>query len=73
MPGGLGRSSGFHSDLNRGCRNLSRWEIEGRARVCVCVCVYVCRTVFFSGTWKLACCLCTLAYRGERIKKATMS
>lgn len=40
-------------------------------RVCVCVCVS--RIVFFSGTWELACCLCTLAYRGERIKKAAVS
>ena len=39
MPGGLGRSSGFHSDLNRGCRNLSRWEMEGRVGACVCLCV----------------------------------
>lgn len=47
----------------------------GNGRSCRCVCVFVCvsRTVFFSGTWKLACCLCTLAYRGERIKKATVS
>lgn len=29
----------------------------------------MCRTVFFTGTWKIVCCLCTLAHRGERIKK----
>lgn len=38
MPGGLGRSSSFHSDLNGGWRNLSRWEMEGALCVCVCVC-----------------------------------
>lgn len=68
MPGGLGRSRGFYSDLNggcRGCRNLSRCEMEG----VVCVCVF--SLVFFF--WKIVCCLCTLAHRGERFEEATMS
>lgn len=40
MPGGLGRSSGFHSDLNRGCGTYldGKWKVWGvwGGRMCVC-------------------------------------
>lgn len=48
MPGGLGRSSGFHSDLNRGCGTYldGKWKVWGVGGENVCVW----RAVFFSGT-----------------------
>lgn len=46
-------------------------EMEGRQCVCVFVCVS--RTVFFSGTWKLACCLCTLAIEVRELRRPNLS
>lgn len=70
MPGGLGRSRGFHSHLNggcRGCRNLSRCEMEGV--LCACVCVYSFLSRYQTGK-EFAVYVPWLM--GERFEEATM-